>query len=61
MLRQYELLNEGGLAAHAFWTGEGEESNHGLQFTYYDEAALQVQVGERFEVLLSCRYFCLHI
>ena len=56
MLRQHELLNEGGLAAHAFWTGEGEESNHGLQFTYYDEASLQEQIGENFEVVLTMRY-----
>ena len=54
--RQAELLDEGGLVAHAFWYGSKIEEHGGLHFQYYEESDLQELFGEYFDVVLMERY-----
>jgi len=54
--RQKAVLRDGGLLMHSFWYGTGEETMHGLRFTYYTEATLREVLGEGFEVLALERY-----
>ncbi len=54
--RQAELLEEGGLLAHAFWYGSKIEEHGGLHFQYYEESDLRELFGERFDVVLMERY-----
>ena len=54
--RQHAVLNDAGLLMHSFWYGTGEETMHGLRFTYYTEATLREVLGEGFEVLALERY-----
>ena len=54
--RQRAVLNDAGLVLHSFWYGTGQETMHGLRFTYYTEATLREVWGEGFEVLALERY-----
>ena len=54
--RQAELLEDGGLLAHAFWYGSKIEEHGGLHFQYYEESDLQEMFGEHFDVVLVERY-----
>ena len=54
--RQAELLEDGGLLAHAFWYGDKIEEHGGLHFQYYQESDLQEIFGEHFDVALLERY-----
>jgi len=51
--RQSQLLRAGGLLLHSFWVGDGDNEQifEGMTFTYYDEAALRLQVEPAFEIL----------
>ena len=54
--RQRAVLKDAGLLLHAFWYGTGEETMHGLRFTYYTEATLREVLGEGFEVVALERF-----
>jgi len=54
--RQAELLEEGGLLAHAFWHGSKIEEHGGLHFQYYEESDLEEIFGDHFDVALMERY-----
>ena len=54
--RQRAVLNEAGLLLHSFWYGTGEETVHGLRFTYYTEATLKAVLGDGFDVVALVRY-----
>lgn len=54
--RQVAILNDGGVALHSFWVGEGSEDMHGSHFAYYTEETLLSLVDERLEVLEIGRY-----
>ena len=54
--RQAELLEDGGLLAHAFWYGDKIEEHGGLHFQYYQESDLQEIFGEHFDVVMMERY-----
>jgi len=54
--RQAELLEEGGLLAHAFWYGSKIEEHGGLHFQYYEASDLKELFGEYFDVVLMERY-----
>ena len=54
--RQADILEEGGLLAHAFWYGDKVEEHGGLHFQYYEESDLQELFGDHFDVVLMERY-----
>jgi trans-aconitate methyltransferase len=54
--RQAELLNEGGLLAHALWYGNKVEEHGGLHFQYYVESDLEELFGKDFDVVMMERY-----
>ena len=54
--RQAELLEDGGLLAHAFWYGSKIEEHGGLHFQYYEESDLEEMFGEYFDVVLMEHY-----
>ena len=54
--RQAALLNDGGFLFHSFWVGEGEEEMYGMNFIYYTEETLTIQIGAEFEVAKLSRY-----
>ncbi len=56
--RQAALLRAGGLLLHSFWVGEGDNEKifEGMQFTYYDEAALRREVESAFDILALERH-----
>jgi len=54
--RQAEVLNEGGLLAHALWYGNKVENHGGLHFQYYEESELEEIFGEHFDVVMMERY-----
>jgi trans-aconitate methyltransferase len=54
--RQAELLEDGGLLAHAFWYGDKIEEHGGLHFQYYQESDLEEIFGEHFDVVMMERY-----
>ncbi|MCO5198631.1 MAG: class I SAM-dependent methyltransferase [Anaerolineae bacterium] len=57
LARQLKLLNDGGIALHAFWYGDKpDELMHGLRFVYYTEETLRVQIDTQFELLRSERF-----
>lgn len=41
LARQGEVVAKDGLLFHTLWTGTGEEVHHGVNFTYYDRAAIE--------------------
>ncbi|MGO3168477.1 hypothetical protein, partial [Senegalia sp. (in: firmicutes)] len=49
--RQYNILNEGGLALHSFFKGQSEEIVEGLKFVYYDKDELMEIFGRRFKII----------
>lgn len=56
LARQKEHLNPGGLLFHSFWAGQGEESMHGLLFSYYDENELTSLFQLDYKILKMDRY-----
>ena len=54
--RQRAVLNDAGLLLHSFWYGTGEETIHGLRFTYYTEVTLRAVLDDGFEVVALERY-----
>jgi trans-aconitate methyltransferase len=54
--RQADVLEEGGLLAHAFWYGSKVEEHGGLHFQYYEETDLDELFGNHFETVLVERY-----
>jgi len=53
---QHAVLNEGGLAMHALWYGEGYEEHAGLGFQQYTEEALKELLDGSFKILETRRY-----
>jgi trans-aconitate methyltransferase len=51
VLRQAEVLHNGGIVCHSFWKGEGSEVFKGMFVNYHNEESLQKVFGEVFEVL----------
>ncbi|MGO1818662.1 MAG: class I SAM-dependent methyltransferase [Senegalia sp. (in: firmicutes)] len=49
--RQYNILNEGGLALHSFWKGNSEEIVEGLKFVYYEKGELLELFSKKFKVV----------
>jgi trans-aconitate methyltransferase len=54
--RQAEVLEDGGLLAHAMWFGNKIEDLGGLHFQYYEEADLEEIFEGFFDVVLMERY-----
>ncbi len=54
--RQAELLEDGGLLAHAFWYGDKIEEHGGLHFQFYEEADIAEIFGGHFDIVLMERY-----
>jgi len=54
--REAEVLNEGGLLAHALWYGTKVEEHGGLHFQYYEESDLEEIFGNHFDVVMMERY-----
>jgi trans-aconitate methyltransferase len=54
--RQRELLNDGGLALHSFWLGDGVDEHEGLVTVYYTEEQILDIIGDAFHVVATARY-----
>ena len=54
--RQAELLEDGGLLAHAFWYGDKIEEHGGLHFQFYEESDIAEIFGGHFDIVLMERY-----
>ena len=54
--RQLDLLEDGGIALHTLWHGDGEEEMHGLRFTYYSVQAAKDAVPEGFVAIETSVY-----
>ena len=54
--RQAELLEDGGLLAHAFWYGDKIEEHGGLHFQFYEESDIAEVFGGHFDIVLMERY-----
>lgn len=49
--RQYDILNDNGIALHSFWRGESEETIDGLKFVYYEKEELAKIFSKNFKIL----------
>lgn len=56
LMRQWEILEPAGIACHSFWRGQGEETQHGLYFKYYQRDELIRNIPDRFKVLTAELY-----
>jgi 2-polyprenyl-3-methyl-5-hydroxy-6-metoxy-1,4-benzoquinol methylase len=56
LIRQYDLLNFGGILFHTFWKGDRIEEMDGLLFVYYNEDVLERMIDDRFNILLMDVY-----
>lgn len=56
LVRQNEILNEGGIICHSFWEGEGSEVFKGLYVNYHSPDELTVLFSPYFELLLLGSY-----
>ncbi|MEM6785875.1 MAG: class I SAM-dependent methyltransferase [Myxococcota bacterium] len=54
--RQCVLLEPGGIAFHALWYGDKEETHEGLRFVHYTEQSLTPRVPEGFSIEEQVRY-----
>ena len=54
--RQAELLEDGGLLAHAIWYGDKIEEHGGLHFQFYEESDIAEVFGGHFDIVLMERY-----
>ena len=50
-IRQYEILNPGGIICHSFWKGEGSEIFKGLFVNYHSETTLRKVYQQHFEIV----------
>ena len=55
IMRQYAILNEGGIICHSFWKGQGSEVFKGMFVNYHDQD-VKVFLGEFFEIILMEAY-----
>ncbi|MTI70154.1 MAG: methyltransferase domain-containing protein [Firmicutes bacterium] len=51
VVRQKEVLNDGGLLFHTFWRGDSEEIYEGLRFVYYEKDELINIFQKHFEIV----------
>lgn len=56
IVRQYQILNPGGIICHSFWKGEASEVYNGLFVNYYSEESIKHLFDEDFEILLIEEY-----
>ena len=49
--QQVDLLKEGGIICHSFWSGKGSEVFNGLFVNYHTKENLNLLFGDCFEVL----------
>ncbi|MDJ0757295.1 MAG: class I SAM-dependent methyltransferase [Ardenticatenaceae bacterium] len=56
LMRQWEILEPAGIVCHTFWHGQGEETQHGLYFKYYQLDELLRIIPDRFNVLTAELY-----
>ncbi|GAB5554465.1 MAG: hypothetical protein Sapg2KO_40560 [Saprospiraceae bacterium] len=56
ILRQVEILNQGGIICHSFWKGEGDEIFKGLLVNYQSDESLSALFEDYFEILLLEAY-----
>ena len=56
LIRQAELLSQGGILYHSFWKGEGEESFDGLYFHYWTPDTLKAVIPPGTEFLALEEY-----
>ncbi len=54
--RQAQILEDGGLLAHALWYGSKIEVHAGMQFQYYEAVDVEEIFGGLFDILLVERY-----
>jgi SAM-dependent methyltransferase len=54
--RQADILETGGLAAHALWYGNKIENNGGLHFQFYRESDVEEIFGPSFDIVLIERF-----
>lgn len=55
-IRQYELLNPGGLFCHSFWYGDKEVTHKGRTFQYYTENSILPCTGGMFKITYKSVY-----
>mgnify|MGYP006298531403 FL=1 len=53
LIRQYEILNPGGIVLHSFWEGDREEVLSGLRFVYYSKKYLETSFSKIFTIISS--------
>jgi len=56
ILRQQEILNDGGIICHSFWKGEGSEIFKGMFVNYHTESQLRTFFEPYFEILSISSY-----
>jgi len=56
LFRQLKLLQDNGIALHSLWAGEGEETHHGLLFTYFTLQNIPDILPEQFRILEMSLY-----
>lgn len=56
ILRQVEILNQGGIICHSFWKGDGDEIFKGLLVNYQSDESLRNLFEGYFEILLLEAY-----
>ena len=54
--RQADILEAGGLAAHALWYGNKIENHGGLHFQFYRESDVEEIFGPWFDIVLTERF-----
>lgn len=56
LMRQYDILNEGGILCHSFWKGEGEETYDGMFVNNHTIGGLEKMFATGFEILKMIAY-----
>lgn len=56
LLRQYDILNEGGILCHSFWKGEGEETYDGMYVNNHTIGGLERMFASGFDILKMIVY-----
>ena len=56
IVRQYQILNPGGIICHSVWKGEGSEMFNGLFVNYHSQTSLKHLFDTYFEILLIEEY-----
>lgn len=52
LIKQKEILNDGGILFHTFWLGDKQESMEGMLFNYVTKSKLQQMVKDHFEIVI---------